>query len=60
MLIRNRPPLGPCSRPMPRAVWWSKAQGSAQGVVLVLWYKSVNLLFILVIMKDKLTDFYGN
>ena len=22
-LIRNSPPLGPCSRPMPRALWWS-------------------------------------
>ena len=22
-LKRNRPPLGPYSRPMPRALWWS-------------------------------------
>ena len=26
-LIRNRPPLGPCSRPMPGALWCSQRGG---------------------------------
>jgi hypothetical protein len=26
-LIRKRPPLGPCSRHMPRALWWFQGGG---------------------------------